>query len=53
MGQKGYIGGARPKPILISNDSMFYVHFLKLKLKWISFEAIKSISIYLWFGVIL
>ena len=32
---------------------MLNVYFLKLKLKWMALEAIKSISIYLWFEIIL
>jgi hypothetical protein len=36
-----------------SSYPMFYVYFLKLKLKWMALKAIKSITIYLWFGVIL
>ena len=32
-----------------SSDTMFYVHYLK----WMAFDAIESVFIYLWFEIIL
>ena len=32
---------------------MFYVHYLKVNLKWMAFDAIESVFIYLLFEIIL
>ena len=36
-----------------SSDPMFYVHYLKINLKWMAFDAIESVFIYLWLEIIL
>ena len=32
---------------------MVYVQYLKINLKWMAFDAIESVFIYLWFEIIL